>query len=72
VRRTVRSEPAPARPPKPTRADPAERFQSAVGPEHFDADAGRRIDIEDGLVPMAAIHTHAATPVGSASAKPRR
>ena len=69
----------PARPPKPAGPAPAERFQRAVGVEHFDAGAGPRVDVVDRLMAWAwrgvgrdLRQHHAALSAGSAMAKPRR
>src|SRR5258708_39393470 len=78
-RRAVWRKPASAKPPKPTRTTPAERFQRSVGVEHFDAGAGPRVDVEERLMACALSGVrwrprchHAALSEGSARAKPRR
>jgi hypothetical protein len=79
-RLTVRNEAAPARPPEPTSAAPAKRFQCAVDVEHFDANAGPRVDVEEWLMACALSRVgcggprrhHAALSAASARAKPRR
>src|ERR1700737_100884 len=43
----------PTRPPKPTCTAPAERFQRAIGEEHFDAGACPRVEIVERLMACA-------------------
>src|SRR4051794_8259717 len=79
-RRTAWRKPPPARPPKPTSAAFAKRFQRPVGVEYFDAGARPRVDIKQRLMTCAlagvgcgrARYHHAALSAGSARAKPRR
>jgi hypothetical protein len=51
--RTAWREAAPARPVKPTSTVPAERFQRAVGIEHFDAGARLEVNVVDWLMGCA-------------------
>ena len=70
--RTVRRETALPLPPKPASAISAEAFKSPVREEDLDAGARHRVDIEHRRVLMPATFAHAAAPVGSERAKPRR
>jgi hypothetical protein len=70
VRHTVRSEPALPDLPKPTSAAPAECDQPLVSIEDLNTRDRHWMDIEQGGTPIAG-RCHAATPVGSARARPR-
>ena len=56
-RRTGWRTAAPAGPPEPTSAAPAERLQRAVGVEHLDGGAGLRMDVEERLTAQRAVRT---------------
>ena len=70
--RTVRRETALPLPPEPTSAISAEALERPIRKEDLDAGARHRVDIEHRRVLMLAISAHAATPVGSERAKPRK
>src|SRR5258708_22443258 len=65
-RRAVWRKAAPARPPKPTRAVSAERFQRAVGVENLDAGAGLWVDVVERLTASALLEigSHRMSPLG--------
>jgi hypothetical protein len=75
-RRTFRRTATSARPPEPTSATPAERFQCAVGIKNFDRGAGLWVDVVERFMAWALgagrRGHHAALSVGSARARPRR
>ena len=50
----------------------AESFERPIRKEDLDAGARHRVDIEHRRVLMPVFFAHAATPVGSASANPRK
>jgi hypothetical protein len=50
MRRFIRREPAPARPPEPAGTASAECFKGSVSIEHFDAETRHGIDIKERLI----------------------
>ena len=61
-RRALRRKAAPARPPEPSSAASPERFQRAIGIEHFDAYARPWVDVEQWFMTLFRVGSHRLPP----------